>query len=83
MVKRKRDKEKDDKGDSVSKVSSDVYKTKYLKDEGHCIVIPVNMNSEEVSKTGKSIILASSKGFKWDDIDGHDIGISFNIIKKK
>jgi hypothetical protein len=43
------------------------------------VIIHFDRKSKEVSKTGKSIILASSRGFIWEG----DIGISFNIIKKK
>lgn len=46
---------------------------------GDTIVIPFNRDSLEISGTGKSVMLASSKGFKWKD----NIGVSFNVIKKK
>lgn len=47
--------------------------------EGNKLVIELDLNSETLSKTGNSIMLASSRGFVWEG----DIGISYNIVKKK
>jgi len=44
------------------------------------ITIDFNPNSKELSSSGKSIILASSRGFIWDGDTG--IGVSYNIIKR-
>ena len=46
--------------------------------EGNKLVVEFDPNSRQMSKTGKSILLASSNGFIWDG----NVGISYNIIKK-
>lgn len=43
-----------------------------------CVIIPLDMNSKERSKSGKSILLASSHGFTHIG----EIDISYNITKK-
>lgn len=47
--------------------------------EGNKLTIELDMNSKTLSKTGKTIMLATSGGFVWEG----DIGISYNIVKKK
>ena len=47
--------------------------------EGNKLIITLDMESKELSKTGKTIMLATSNGFQWEG----DIGISYNIVKKK
>lgn len=47
--------------------------------EGNKLIIELNMESKELSKSGKTIMLATSNGFQWEG----DIGISYNIVKKK
>ena len=46
--------------------------------KGNQVIITFDPKSTEVSKSGKSIILASSSGFVYEG----DIGISYNIIRK-
>lgn len=46
--------------------------------KGNQVIITFDPNSTEVSKSRKSIILASSGGFVYEG----DIGISYNIIRK-
>lgn len=46
--------------------------------ENNQLIIDLNMDSEERSKSGKTILLASSGGFQWEQ----EIGISYNIVKK-
>jgi len=48
------------------------------KIEGDKLIIPLNLNSTEKSKSGKSILLASSHGFQ----QSGDINVSFNVTKK-
>jgi hypothetical protein len=45
------------------------------------VVIDFDIDSTQVSKSGKTIVLASSNGFKWVDIDGVSVGINYNIVK--
>ncbi len=47
--------------------------------KGNQVIITFDPNSKEISGTGKSYMLASSGGYQWNG----DIGISYNIIKKK
>ena len=47
--------------------------------EGNKLIIELNMESKELSKSGKTIMLATSNGFQWVG----EIGISYNIVKKK
>jgi len=42
------------------------------------LIIDLNMSSTERSKSGKTILLATSGGFQWEE----GIGISYNIVKK-
>lgn len=49
--------------------------------KGKLLIIELNLESEELSKSGKSYLLASSNGFKHDDDTGIDV--SFNVIRKK
>lgn len=53
------------------------------KVENNKVIIDFDPNSENLSKSGKTYILASSGGFQWEDIGGQTIGISYNIVKKK
>lgn len=46
---------------------------------GNQVIINFDPDSKELSSTGKSFMLASSGGFQYDG----DIGVSFNITKKK
>lgn len=46
--------------------------------ENNQLIIDLDMNSTEKSKSGKTILLASSGGFQWEN----EIGISYNIVKK-
>ena len=47
--------------------------------EGNKIIIEFDPNSKDLSKSGKTYMLASSGGFVWEG----EIGISYNIVKKK
>ena len=47
--------------------------------EGNKLIIELNLDSKELSKSGKTIMLATSNGFQWEE----DIGISYNIVRKK
>jgi len=47
--------------------------------EGNKLVIELDLEGKELSKSGKNYLLASSHGFVWEG----DIGISYNIVKKK
>ena len=47
--------------------------------EGNKLTIELDLDSKQVSKSGKTLILATSGGFQWED----DIGISYNIIRRK
>lgn len=49
--------------------------------EGNQLIIDLNLESTEPSKSGKSYLLATSNGFKHDNASGIDV--SFNVIKKK
>ena len=49
------------------------------KKESSKIEITYDAASTKESKSGKTIVLASSGGFVWDG----DIGISYNIVKRK
>jgi len=46
--------------------------------ENNQLIIDLNMDSKERSKSGKTILLASSGGFQWEN----EVGISYNIVKK-
>lgn len=52
--------------------------THTLDIENNKLIIDLNMDSTERSKSGKTILLASSGGFQWDQ----GIGISYNVVKK-
>ena len=43
------------------------------------IEITYDPDSTKTSKSGKTLVLASSGGFVWDG----EIGISYNIVKRK
>jgi len=47
--------------------------------ENNKLIIELDPESKTLSKSGKNYLLASSNGFVWEG----DIGISYNIIKKK
>ena len=47
--------------------------------EGNKLIVELNMDSKELSKSGKTIMLATSNGFQWEG----DIGISYNMVRKK
>lgn len=51
------------------------HKIDYEKNQ---IVIDFDPDSTEKSKSGKTVILSTSNGFKWEK----GIGISYNIVKK-
>lgn len=74
MVKKRRMKKKDERDSGIGKKMLSEFEV-----IGDTVVIKFNRGSEEISGTGKSIMLASSKGFKWEE----DIGVNFNVIKKK
>jgi len=52
--------------------------THRLDIENNQLIIDLNMDSTERSKSGKTILLASSGGFQWEE----GIGISYNLVKK-
>ena len=47
--------------------------------KGNKLTIEIDLDSKQLSKSGKTYILASSNGFQWEG----DIGISYNIVRKK
>ena len=47
--------------------------------KGNKLIIELDLDSKVESSSGKTLMLASSAGFQWEG----DIGISFNICKKK
>jgi len=50
------------------------------KIEGSQVLVSFNPDSQELSDSGKTYILASSRGFVWT-ADG--LGVSYNIVKRK
>lgn len=53
------------------------------KIEGNKLVIELDPNSKEMSKTKKTYLLASSHGYQEGELpDGTKIGISYNITRK-
>ena len=54
-----------------------------FKKEGNKIVIEYNPNSKQLSKSGKTIMLASSGGFIWEKDGKGEIGVSYNIVRRK
>ena len=46
--------------------------------EGNKLVIELDLNSTTKSKSGKTVMLASSGGFAWVG----NVGISYNIVRK-
>lgn len=56
----------------------DELEEKGAKIEGNKLIIEFDPASEDLSKTGRSYVLSSSKGFVWLD----DVGISWNVIKR-
>ncbi|MCD6143627.1 hypothetical protein, partial [Thermococcus sp.] len=52
--------------------------------EGNKVIIEFNPNSTQLSKSGKTYMLASSGGFVWvEDGNGGMIGVSYNIVRKR
>lgn len=49
--------------------------------KGNLLIIELNLDSKELSKSGKSYLLASSHGFQRDEDTGIDV--SFNVTRKK
>lgn len=49
------------------------------KIEGNQLTVDFDPDSQTLSKSGKTYLLASSSGFVWEN----DIGISYNIVKKR
>jgi len=49
------------------------------KIEGNKLTVEFDPDSKTLSKSGKTYMLASSGGFVWNG----DVGISFNIVKRK
>ena len=47
--------------------------------EENKLTIEFDPESKTLSKSGKTIMLATSGGFIWDG----EVGISYNIVKKK
>ena len=47
--------------------------------EGNKLIIELDLDSNKLSSSGKTIMLATSNGFQWEG----EIGISYNIVKKK
>ena len=47
--------------------------------EGNKLIIDLKLDSKELSKSGKTIMLATSNGFQWEG----DIGVSYNVVRKK
>ena len=50
-----------------------------FKIEGNKVVIDFDPTSTQLSKSGKTVMLASSGGFVWKG----DVGISFNIVRRR
>jgi hypothetical protein len=51
--------------------------------DGNSVVIDFDPNSKNLSKSGKTFVLATSNGFATAKLaDGSDIMISYNICKK-
>ena len=51
-----------------------------VKVTGKKIVIEDTMTAGKLSKSGKSYLVASSNGFL--DVEGTDLRVSYNVIKK-
>ena len=49
------------------------------KIEGNKLIVELDLDSQTLTSTGKTIMLASSKGWVWEG----DIGISYNIVRRK
>lgn len=47
--------------------------------EGNKLIIEIDLDSKNLSKSGKTYMLATSGGFIWEE----DIGISYNVVRKK
>lgn len=48
------------------------------------LIVPFNPTSTDLSKSGKTYVLATSHGFQWvDDGKGGKVGVSYNIIRRK
>jgi hypothetical protein len=51
--------------------------------EGNTVVITFDPDSQTLSKSGKTRVLATSSGFKKEQLaDGSEIMVSYNICKK-
>ena len=46
--------------------------------EGDKLIVDLKLDSTERSKSGKTVMLATSNGFVWDN----GIGISYNIVRR-
>ena len=46
--------------------------------EGNKLIVELDLKSTTPTKTGNTIMLASSRGWIWEG----DIGISYNIVRK-
>lgn len=47
--------------------------------QGNKLLIELDLDSQTPTKTGNTLMLASSHGWVWEG----DIGISYNIVKRK
>jgi len=55
-----------------------------FKIEGNKIVIDFDPNSTVLSRSGKTVMLASSSGFVWKrDGEKGEIGVSYNIVRRR
>ena len=52
--------------------------------EGNKVTIEFDPDSTQLSRSGRTYILASSGGFVWvEDGNGGRIGVSYNIVRKR
>ena len=55
-----------------------------FKIEGGKVIIEFDPTSTQLSKSGKTIMLASSGGFVWKrDGNKGEIGVSYNIVRRR
>lgn len=54
-----------------------------FKIEGNKVIIEFDPESTEESRSGKTIMLGTSNGFQWIKTKNGEIGISYNIVKRK
>lgn len=66
-----------DKGNPICINCKEVKKMGYELKENK-LSIDFDPESKTLSKSGKTYLLASSNGFKWEG----DVGISYNIVKR-